>query len=350
MTSRFIRAAALAASGAIATSLVAFASPAAFAAPAFVDAETVLDPYSNYSTGTGDCTNTPNPSVDPAVNPAIVENGAPTSVSSSATGSSVNDVDATDTITGSASATTTASVKSVGGVVSQIDLDTTGTYSYTASKPASACQANAYAGAYAEFRFTLTQPLFMHLDFASSPGSYSEVYVYTVSAAGSEPYYDHYGRGLKFAGQDTVYLPAGTYDGYFQGAVDKYSYTSGSGTATTSAHATFTSPGSQTEAVDGKGKKYTTLPASRSCATNSLVATVTGKKKRAGQIKSITYFVNEAKVAKIKGKKVKKGASVTIPVAAEVAADLTAEVSVKPKKKGQKAKSYEVSASYEACS
>ena len=145
-----------------------------------------------------------------------------------------------------------------------------------------------------------------------------------------------------------MYLPAGVYDTYSSGNVNDSSSSAGVKAGTATIHATFAAAGSQTEAVSGKGKKYVTLPTARSCATDSLIATVTGKKKRAATIKQITFFVNDVQVKK--DKKIKKGEAISVPVADDVTADLTAEVKLFPKAKGKPAKTYEVSASYEACS
>lgn len=119
-------------------------------------------------------------------------------------------------------------------------------------------------------------------------------------------------------------------------------------TGSTSVHATFAVAGTQTEAVAGKGKKYVTLPAARSCATHALPTTITGKKKRADQVKQVTFFVNDAKVKKVRTPD--KGDAVTVPVADDVAAEVVAEVKLFPRRKGKPGRVVTVSASYEACS
>jgi hypothetical protein len=337
------RHASLVAAAALAASTLAMA-PAANAVPVFVDADTHLQPYSGAYTYSGTCTTTEN-STSPNVDVPVVENGPVATATSFVTASSTDGGPVIANL--SAQSTATGSVKSVGGNPSVLDFALTGT-STNDFLAASTCELHAYAGSDLDFSFTVAQAGFLHLSFKSSGGGYSEVYIEKTPTVSDYPYYDHYGRGLKFSGDETVYLPAGTYEGYFEGEVDNRSTADETVSATTSVHATFAVAGSQTEAVSGKGKKYTTLPAARSCATDSLDATVTAKKKRAEKIKQITYFVNDAKVKKVK--KVKKGQVVKVPVADDVAADLTAEVTLFPKKKGKPAKTYEVSASYEACS
>ena len=156
--------------------------------------------------------------------------------------------------------------------------------------------------------------------------------------------------GSNFAGKDTVYLPAGSYSGYFEGYVQLTSNVDKAVTGSTSVHATFTTPGATTAAATGKAAKYVSLGA-RTCATHAVNANVTYAKKAAKKIKSVKFFVNDtfAKVVK----KPKKGSAITVPVADDQSAEVTAEVTLLPKKKkGKKAKPgkvYEVSAAYEAC-
>ncbi len=346
MRTRSIRPVAAFAALALAGSVLAFSAPAAQAAPVFVDADTNLEPFSGAYTYSGGCTTVETPSTNTDV--PVLENGPTVSASPSVTATATNPGDITDNAASAASSTVSTSVKSAGGHVSQINLDMNGQYIIDTSLATSACNHYVYAGADTEFQFVVTTPVFMHLNFKSTAGTYSEVYLYQVLPSGPTPYYDHYGRGLKFSGTDTVYIPAGTYDGYFEAEVSQGSFTDKSGIVSASAHATFTLPGSQTEGVSGKGKKYVTYPATRSCATHALVPNITKKKKRANQIKDVTFFVNDAKVKKVKTPN--KGQAVTLPIADDVAAEVVAKVKLFPKKKGKPAKVVEVRAAYEACS
>jgi hypothetical protein len=339
------RLAAITSTALLAGALTLSVAPAAHAAPVFVDADTHLSPYSGVSNQTGGTCVVTETSSSPDTDVPVVENGPTATATATVTGT----VDEGGPVLAnlSAQATVTGSVKSVGGNPSALDFSMTGTATndYLA---ATACEASSYAGADLDFSFTVAQAGFLHLDFKGSGGGYSEVYFYKTPTTGGYPYYDHYGRGMKFSGTDSVYLPAGTYAGYFEADVSARSNVDQVVNGTASVKATFAVAGAQTEAVAGKGKKYAKLPTARSCATDSLIVTVTGKKKRAAQVKQITFFVNDVKVKK--DKKIKKGEAINVPVADDVTADLTAEVKLYPKRKGKPAKTYEVRASYEACS
>jgi hypothetical protein len=341
MSSRPIRFAATLAAAALAGSVLALTAPAAHAAPVFVDANTDLDGFAGASTSSGACVTTPTTANTTAV--PIVENGPAVTVSPSVTANSAN---GGDTAVLAATSTATGSVKSAGGNPSALDFTTSGTASADFALPASGCTLTAYSGSDLDFTFVVTTPGFLHLDFKSKGSFYSEVYIYDTPAPTNYPYYDHYGRGLDFAGKDTVYLPAGSYSGYFEGYAQVTSNVDKVVTGTTSVHATFSAAGATTAAPTGKAAKYVSL-GSRSCATHSLSPTVTNAKKAAKKIKMVKIFVNDQLAKKVK--KPKKGAVISVPLTDSTAADVTAEVTLFPKKKGAKSKVSEVSASYEAC-
>jgi hypothetical protein len=213
------------------------------------------------------------------------------------------------------------------------------------------CLREMYSGIDLDFEFTVVHPGFLTLNTKNTGAVYGEAYVYKYDASAPEdtnPYVDNYGSGLKFNSTTKVYLPAGTYRGFFEGEAFKTSKSSYALSGTSTMHAEFNVAGSQTDAVSGKGKKYVTLPSARSCTTHSINASVIGKKKRADQVKQITVFVNDAKVKKLKTPD--QGDALTIPVADDQTADVTAEVKLFPRKKGKPGKVVEVTASYEACS
>jgi hypothetical protein len=344
--------AALAAS-ALGGSLLLAAAPAQ-AAPVFTDAQTQLNPFAGgYSydfTGPNDCTYVPTGGAELSV--PVVENGPTASASTTSSTTFANSGIPADTAVGSASASATGKVTSVGGDLSTMDLSVTSSATLTNSAGTSTeCMRQTWAGIDLEFEFTITHPGYLTLNTKNSGGAYGEAYLYKYDASApdeTQPYVDNYGNGLKFNATTRVFLPAGTYRGYFEGEAFKYSKSSFAVSGTSSVHAEFDVAGSQTEAVSGKGKKYVTLPGARSCATHSVNASVTGKKKRADQVKQITVFVNDANVKKVKNPD--KGDAVTIAVADDQAADVRAEVKLVPKKKGKPGKVVEVTASYEACS
>lgn len=327
---------------AAATSLATLAlTPPASAVPVFVDANTELSPFLNAYTSSGACvtnsTQTGNTDVP------VVENGPTASVAASVTATSAN---GGDTAVLAASSSATGSVKSAGGNPSSLDFAMTGQSAADFALPASGCTLIAGAGVDLYFTFVVTTPGFMHLDFKAKGGFYSEVYLYDTPQPTNYPYYEHYGRGVSFAGKDTVYLPAGSYSGYFEGSSQIRGNVDGTNSGSTSVHATFTTPGTTTVAAAGSGSKYVTLGA-RSCTAHNVAATVTGAKKTAKKIKQVKVLVNGTQVSKVK--KPGKGKVLGAPVADDQVAEVTAEVTLFPKKKGAKAKTYSVSATYEAC-
>jgi hypothetical protein len=344
--------AALAAS-ALGSSLLLTAAPAN-AAPVFTDASTHLNPFGGTSSfayaGANDCTAVPTGGTEPDV--AVVENGPAATASTAASGTFANTSIPGDTGTGTASATATGRVTSVGGDLATMDLSVTSNTQLTnALGTSTECLREMYSGIDLDFEFTVVHPGFLTLNTKNTGAVYGEAYVYKYDASAPEdtnPYVDNYGSGLKFNSTTKVYLPAGTYRGFFEGEAFKTSKSSYALSGTSTMHAEFNVAGSQTDAVSGKGKKYVTLPSARSCTTHSINASVIGKKKRADQVKQITVFVNDAKVKKVKTPD--KGDAVTIPVADDQTADVTAEVKLFPRKKGKPGKVVEVTASYEACS
>lgn len=343
--------AALAAS-ALGGSLLLAAAPA-LAAPVFTDAETQLDPfgsaYANAYVGANDCGYVSAGGAEPTI--AVVENGPAASASTSVTATFDNTSIPGDTATGSGSASGSGKITSVGGDLATMDLSVTSSSQVVNVLGTSTeCIRQIDVGVYLDFEFTVTHPGFLTLNTKNAGGVYGEAYLYKYDATSpdGQPYVDNYGSGLKFNSTTKVFLVAGTYRGYFDGEAFKSANSSYSQSGTTSVHAEFNVAGSQTEAVSGKAKKYVILPGARSCATHSVNASVIGKKKRADQIKQVSLFVNDAKVKKVKTPD--KGDAVTIPVADDQAAEVRAEVTLFPRKKGKPGKVVEVTASYEACS
>jgi len=347
--SRTLRLAALAAASGTALATLAIA-PAAVAAPVFTDADTHLDPFgSTYSTGPVACTSVSVP--DAHADVPIAENGPAVSATANSSATFGNTGTPTDTGTWTAQSAATGKVTSVGGNPNTFDFTSQGSYALSNALGTSVdCGRGGYAGVDLEFTFTVAQAGFLHLNLKNSGlNSYGEVYIYQDNGASQEPYVDHYGYSTKFNATVDVLLPPGTYKGYFEGESYVYNQKSSvAGSVATTVHGDFNVAGSQTQAVSGKGKKYVTLPGARSCATHTVAASITGKKKRADQIKQVTFFVNDHKVKKVKTPD--KGDAVSIPVADEDTADVMAEVKLFPRKKGKPGKVVEVSASYEACS
>jgi hypothetical protein len=301
----------------------------------------------NFATNNGpaSCNLAQNPVSTPG-NAPVVENGPATTVNASNSGTLTNQGDGTDTISFATQATVTGKMTSVGGNPDTLDLSASGTVQATASKPVSDCSFRGYSYGDLDFEFTLTQPGFLDVTLDASKHTYSEFYLY--DDAGNA-YVELYGYRLQFSGTQRVYLPAGTYGGYLESdaSVAEVRSTLASTPVHTTIHADFDLVGAQTAAPVGKATKYVTLPGARSCATDSLDAAVTAKKKKAEKIKQVKFYVNGALAAKTK--KPKKGTVVKVPVAAKAQADLRAVVTEVKKKNGKPGKTYEVEASYEAC-
>lgn len=306
-----------------------------------------MDANSGASNNSGTpCTVAQNPA--PAVNDSpVAENGPATSVSASNSGTITNNGDPSDTISFTTQTTATGKMTSAGGNPDTLDLSAVGSVSATTSKPVSDCAFGGYSYGDLDFEFTLTQAGFMDITLDASKYTYSEFYLYDDNGA---PYVELYGREMQFSGTQRVYLPPGTYGGYLEAdvSVSKIQSTLAATPVHTTIHADFDLAGSQTAAPVGKASKYVALPGARACATDSLDATVTPAKKKAKKIKLIKFFVNDKLAAKTK--KPKKGTVVKVPVADKVQADLKAVVTLVKKKKGKPGKTYEVEASYEACS
>jgi hypothetical protein len=337
---------------AIGASVLLVAAPAK-AAPVFTDAQTELDPFGggfSYAyAGTNDCTNVPAGGNEPTV--PVVENGPAASVSTSASATFANTSIPGDTATGTASASGTGKVTSVAGNLATVDLSVTSNAQLTNALGTSPeCVREVYSGVDLEFEFTVTQAGFLTLTTKNVGGSYGEVRIDKLDASApddTQPYVDNYGSGVNFDATTKVYLPAGTYKGYFEGEAYKYSKSSNTISGTSTMHADFQVAGSQTEAVSGKAKKYVSFPAARSCATHVLATKITNKKNRAEDIKQVTFFVNDHKVKKVNTPS--KGDAVNLPVADNASSDVTVEVKLFPARKGKPGKVYEASASYEAC-
>jgi hypothetical protein len=332
------------ASAALASGGLLLAVPAATAAPVFTDANTHLDPDSNSSAGSGTCNVTETPGPNTTV--PVVENGAPATATGSMHAVYGNSGATSDTATGDATDTATGSVSSVGGTLRSLDFTGSGTVSLDQALATSACQRDVSAWVVFNFDFTLTQPGYLHVKMSNTGGvSYGEVDLWQHHATGDQPYVDHYGQGLKFNGTDDVFLPAGEYRGYFYSYVSAFG-TSGttdfSGTGKTTVHATFNVAGSQTAAQTGAGHRYVGFAAARACATHSLDAMVTHRKKLAHRIKKISFFVNGTKVRTLRHPH--RGRLVSLAIADDQAASVMAKVKLTD------GKVRSTTASYEACS
>jgi len=339
------------AAAAVGVSMTLLAAPAAQAAPVFNDAVTQIDPFGAVNTsdivGSGtDCAAVTSGGTEPAV--PVAENGPAASVATAVSGTYANAGDVTDTGSSAANANGNAKITSVAGVLSTIDFSVQSAAALNNALGTSPdCNRSVSAGVTFSFEFTVTQAGFLSLEGKNVGSASGEFQVYRLIAGADDASVYNAGSGARFNSDVKVFLSPGTYAGYFQANSNASGATS-SKSGTTTVHGEFAVAGSQTEAVKGKGKKYVSAPAARSCATDTLVPTITKKKNRVADIAQVTFFINDKKVKKVKNPK--KGDSVKLAVADDVTADLVAVVKLLPAKKGGPGKVHEVSASYEACS
>ena len=347
MSYRFpVRRASLLAAGALAAASLAVSAPSAQAAPVFVDADTALDVSADAYTPTTDdpeCLVTATGGTEPNV--PVLENGAAAAAATSLSASFSDSGAPADTASGTSQSSGSAKITSVAGSLGTLDFSASTSTQFT-NTPGSQCGRSMTSAVTFNFRFIVTTPGFLTLDLDNAGGSRGQFRVYEDLATFDGAFISQEGIGNKFDSTSKVYLPAGYYRGFVSGG--SFRSTTGATSGTTSVHAEFSTVGSQTEAVAGKGKTYTTLPGARSCATDSIDAVITKKKAKAAQIKQVSFFVNDKRVKKVKTPDKKD--VVKLPVVDGVAADVVAKVELFPAKKGRPAKVVEVSASYEACS
>jgi hypothetical protein len=313
--------------------------PPAHALPVFTESDLDMDNYRS-STGAA-CTFAAN-DVGEVTNQPLAENGAPTALTASQAGTLTSDGDPADQMSFATSASIMGTVTSTGANPRTILLAGSGSVSVTTSLPASTCELEAHSGAGLDFTFSVAQPGFLTFELESSRFGYVQV---DLNSAGEEliELEDFRGRGEALL---TVFLTPGVYDGFLEGGAEIVSTSVPiSGTATFSGEGTFVLAGSQSAAPAGKAKRYVAFPLTRNCATDTVDLTV--KSRKAKKISSIVFKLNGTTVKKVK--KPKPGASVALPVAENLAADVVTRVKLKPKKKGVKPKVVEGSASYVAC-
>lgn len=343
MRSRTIRPAALLAATVLAGSALALSAPAAQAAPVFIDAQTNFSGDA-FAHDDGACNSTNQVETGIPASIPVTENGATVSATTSASVTNTG-VDPTDVQNGATSVSATGSVSSANGSVKSIDFNATAQLTVTSTKPVSTCETHLGSNVDLNTQFAVTTPGFLSVDIKRKGNVYGEFYIQMI-APSTSPYYDDYSEGLDFTTTSKIYLPVGVYDTYATASVNDSGNAALSRSGTVSVHGAFSTVGAQTAAPSGKGTKYVTLGA-RSCAAHNVAASVTGAKKVAKKIKQVKVFVNDALVTKVK--KPSKGKVLSVPLADNQTADVTAQVTLFPKKKGAKAKVYEVSASYQAC-
>lgn len=320
--------------GVLAGAVLTISAPAAEAA-AFTTSEWSHSQSGGVDAGT--CTSNW-ADTSPADTP-IAADGVASVRNNNMTFTNTNSGDNTDTATTVVTNQATAKVSANGNEPGQITLQYSGTAVTTTTKPVSECTPYGSTGNMVNFSFTLTRPMWVDITMVRRGSTYSQLYLHDNVNA---PYV--YSEGQDLDGDETqrVYVPAGTYAGYVDGRirvpnVNTAKSVTGSGSLTM----TFTPAGARDGAAEGKGRRYVAFPAMRDCGNGNVLATVTTKKVRAKAIDKIIVRTNGVKKT---FKKTPRGKVLTLPAAANKAANIKATVVLK---NGDTKK---VTVSYLACS
>lgn len=295
-----------------------------------------LSANSGFHNDMGTCTPSSNQS-DPADVPWS-DNGFPVSLATSEAGTVTNDGNPADVTDVKSSAVGTVTAGPFTGGATTIKLTGGASASAIPRLGASSCDAHVSAYASAEGEYTLTQPMWATITVTSS-GSGSASISGGVSTNDSENFLSGGSRGK---GTLSLYLPAGKVWVSMTAGAEAHGRPDGTHASTVSGGVTIDLvPAGTGSAVTSKakGKRYVGL-GSRDCATGNVAAAVTKKAKKSAS--QITFKVNGAKVAGLKGKKIKKR---TLALAAPKVADVTVTAKIKLKN-GMRA---EVSRDYLGC-
>lgn len=265
---------------------------------------------------------------------ALLDNGAPVSQSwsATATGTHANPADVT---TLSASSRVTASMTPIGAGPSTIKVDVTAAASTAPALADSACSGRAEATPRMQAELDLPVPMWVTITGNGDGNGAAQAAIGdfdgTVAALV---------LGSRGAGSTSILLPAGLTAVQVQGqaraeaddAVKSRSYA-----------ASFTfelQPLGAASGISGSSKGTVVLGA-RDCASGGIAVDLTKKAKK--KAKQVRVSVNGAKVAKLKGKKLKPR-TLVVPAARGAAVEVAVQVKLKNGKKAT------VKRSYQACS
>lgn len=285
----------------------------------------------------GSCTEDPATNTDSPADLQFSDNGVPVTYSyaeaRTLTGSNPADV-----VDAFASTVTTASASPIGTGPATIKI-TSETIARAIPRNAalaSECDGHAYAEAGVGGKFTLTQPMWATISATSKGGGQGGLDINTADGLVALD------LSTRTSGSIATLLPAGPVELLFEAETKETS----SPNAAERAYTYSASVGIELQplgaasAVSGKGAGYAQFGA-RDCATGNVAAAITKKAKK--KAKQVVITVNGAKVAKFKGKKLKKRALV-LPAAPASAAEVVATIKLKNGKK------VTVTRSYLACS
>jgi hypothetical protein len=326
------RAAASLALGAVATAgLTAVASPAGAA----LEEGAVGGSYSLYVSTPSNAGYTCNPPNSTSGSDRVqwTDNGAPVARSYNTTTTVTRSNAPTDKVVAQTSGTATVSAGpiSTGAAPAAITGSANVTVSGTSALASTGCNVsiNAYRDAYGYF--TIDRPMWATV---SGSGTGTGSGMVQVQDENTGTMVDLGNRG---SGSTTVLLAPGDVYVGFEARADVY--VTGSREGTSSYSGTFRidlQPVGAAGAPSGKGAGYVQFGA-RDCASGNVAAVVTKKAKK--KARSVLIKANGAKVAKLKGKKLKP-TSLALPAASGAPASVSAKVKLKNGKKATVTRSY----------
>lgn len=314
-----------------ATGLASVAAPAhAAVTDAYVGAS--VEAHDNSGGCAADVVGAPEPAPLP-----WSDNGVPVTQSHTQSGTFTAPGEDITTVTGTS--TSTVSATPLTGGPATIKMSGAATAKAAPTKPdTTVCEGHAHSGFNITGKFTLPQPMWASVTMNSVTKGPDASGTLTIGLADGGL---SIGAAPKATAVVTALLPAGPIEMGLEVEADAYGEDPGQYDSSASLSATIElQPLGAASAVSGKGAGYTQFGA-RDCATGNVAAAITKKAKK--KAKQVVIAVNGAKVAKFKGKKLKKR-SLVLPAAPASAAEVVATITLKNGKK------VTVTRSYLACS
>ncbi|MGN6722072.1 MAG: hypothetical protein ACTHJM_05625 [Marmoricola sp.] len=222
-----------------------------------------------------------------------------------------------NTLTQTYSASGTAQSRYSGSTPTSLQLTFKSSYKVTTTG-APHCTLSPDFGVSNNFSFTTARPLIATLSFSKTGTSAALAIIQSTTGLNSQ------GAGLiginvAARGSETAYLPAGSYTGTLQGAVNPVSFDAStvpsSGTTYTgsgSIKMTFAVPGSASSGPSGKASTYVTMGHSLSCSSHSLRTTVTKNSTYSSKISKVVYSVNGHVKKTVYAKSIKPGLAISV--------------------------------------
>lgn len=238
-----------------------------------------------------------------------------------------------------ASGTTSVTATPLGAGPASITARSTLAVTAVPSTPATVCDGHATGSGEVDGDFVLPQPMWATVTLTGKGAGGGDAGGSLSLSVTDGSFYTQATK--RSTGTTTVLLPAGNVDLEFDAWADAYADEVGRNAASIVVEAKIDlQPLGAASAVSGKGGSYTVFGA-RDCATGNIAAAITKKAKK--KAKQVVITVNGAKVAKFKGKKLKKR-TLVLPAAPSSAAEVVATITLKNGKK------VTVTRSYLACS